>query len=144
MTTVLTIHSNLEHFQLLDRIDDVTPISIGASCYLKKVPAYLVLEAMAQLAALHVRHLVAFERHAFLLKVSRYDMPALELSPGRYHLAADQVKQSSHAFFYRVASRGPCDESYGAELLIGTQAYDGRFQKKQLKAHYRKRFHGMK
>lgn len=143
MKTTRQIHSHLKHFQLLERIVDVTPTSIGASCCFVKVPAYLLLEAMAQLAALHVRHLMGFRRHAFLLKVAGFDIPSLELAAGSYHLAADQVYQSSNAFSYRVASQGPGGKRHGAELLIGTQAYDGQFQKTHLMAHYRKRFKGM-
>lgn len=141
---MIKIHSHLKHFQLLERIVDVTPKSMGATCCLEKAPTCLILEAMGQLATLHVRHLVAFKRHAFLLKVTHFDIPALELAAGRYMLTADQVSQSSNAFFYQVVSRGPHNENFETELLIGTQAYDGRFQETHLKDHYEKRFNRMK
>ena len=141
--TIWTIHSQLKGFKLLDRLSKVTPSGVDAICRLERVPTYLVLEAMGQLAALHVRHLVDFRRHAFLLKVARFELPAFELAAGRFHLTAELLNQSSNAFAYRVKARRGGHEDLTAALLIGTQAYDEQFQKVRLQPHYRNRFNRM-
>jgi hypothetical protein len=103
-------------------------------------PVYAGLEAMAQLAALHVRYSLAFERHAFLLKVDRCDLPPLETLDGSFRLTAERLGQSSRSFAYGVTALGPDDLALQAQLLIGTLDYNGWFKKERLKQHYRNLF----
>lgn len=139
----LTINSYMAGFQLIRRITDVSSRRMQADARFAQWPVYTGLEAMAQLAALHVRHSLAFERHAFLLKVGYCDLPVSETLDGDFSLTADRVSQSSQTFSYRVAAKGPEDIAMQSELLIGTKEYDKHFRKDRLKHHYRKLFEAL-
>ena len=128
--------SRLRHFSLLARITRVSEEGMDAMADLDGKPAFCGLEAMAQLAALHVRHGIQFRRHAFLLKVTRCRWPVEEVLRGSYRLTAEQYGRSSHGFVYRVRALGPGDEELDADLLIGTRPYDRQFREDILVAHY--------
>ena len=136
----LTIAGRMPHFQLITGITCVARHRIQAVAVLEQAPAYACLEAMAQLAALHVRHSVNFERHAFLLKIDRCDLPEGDTLNGALSLTADVVGHSSQAFAYRVRSEVSEGDPLLAELLIGTRAYDRQFKRALLKARYRELF----
>ena len=138
---LIEIHSGLQHFNLLTRIDRVFSTEIGATADFNRAPAFCGLEVMAQLAALHVRHGTLFQRHAFLLKVHRYRWRPRKALPGCYRLTAECLSQSSDAFTYRVWALGPEDAQLDADLLIGTQAYNDEFREDILQAHYRNVFY---
>lgn len=140
MMETLTIHSGLKGFQLLESLSEVTPTAIWGSIRFDRAPMYLFLEAMAQLAALHVRYMMDFDRHAFLLKVIHCELLESQYLEGQFYLQAELSSQSSNAFSYTGKAKCPEFEGLAAELLIGTQAYDDQFQKEHLKAHYQKRF----
>lgn len=138
----LTLHSRLKGFQLIEHLFEVRETTIGGICRFESAPPFLGIEAMAQLAALHVRHLIHFKRHAFLLKVIGCDWPVVAHLQGRFDFKAELFSQSSNAFSYGVKARWPHQEKENlkAELLIGTQPYDDQFQKEFLKDHYQNRF----
>lgn len=137
---VLTIAGRMPHFQLITGIICVAPHRIQAVAVLEQAPVYACLEAMTQLAALHVRHLLKFERHAFLLKIDRCDLPEGDTLNGALALTADVVGHSSQSFAYRVRSAVADGNPLLAELLIGTRAYDRQFKQALLKARYRELF----
>jgi hypothetical protein len=136
----IKIISRLRHFRLLTRITWVSAEGMGALADLHRKPAFCGLEAMAQLAALHVRHGIDFRSHAFLLKVTRGRWPREDELQGRYRLVAERHGRSSHGFAYRVSAQGPGDRGLDADLLIGTRPYDHQFQEDVLKAHYKRIF----
>jgi hypothetical protein len=138
----LTIHSHLNGFELIEHLFEVGATTIGGTGRFEHSPCFVGLEAMAQVAALHVRYLLDFKRHAFLLKVAWCDLPAVAHLQGRFDLQADLLSQSSNAFAYGVKARGVDRERacLAAELLIGTQPYDDQFQKEYLQEHYHRRF----
>ncbi len=136
----IEIHSRLKHFKLLARITHVSAAGICGETDFECMPMYGCLEAMAQLAALHVRYCLDFERHAFLLKVNYGRWPAREALEGRCRLSADRYSQSSNAFAYQVKVQGSADTILSADLLIGTKSYDGEFKEDVLKAHYKEIF----
>lgn len=137
----LKIHSRLRHFRLLTRITRVWAEGIDAIADLHGKPVFCGLEAMAQSAALHVRHCIRFQRHAFLLKVNRGAWLLQDALQGSYRLTAERYSRSSHGFAYRVRARGPGDGVLDADLLIGTRPYDHQFRQDILEAHYRNLFH---
>jgi hypothetical protein len=139
----IRIHSRLRHFNLLTRLTRVATAGMDAIADFQGEPIYCGLEAMAQLAALHVRHSTQFQRHAFLLKVHRCRWLALGALQGRYRLSAERHSQSSNAFDYRVNALGPAGMQLDADLLIGTRPYDDEFQEDILQAHYRDVFNGL-
>lgn len=139
----LTIDSHMPCFQLIRRVTDVSNRRIQAVAAFAQWPVYTGLEAMAQLAALHARYSFDFERHAFLLKVDRCDLPMLETLAGDFSLTAERVSQSSQSFAYGVIAQGVDDLTIQAQLLIGTLDYDEHFNKDRLKPYYRKLFEAL-
>lgn len=132
----IDIHSGLDTFRLIACITEITPEAISGRTNAGKRPLFAGLEAMAQLAALHVRYCLQFQRHAFLLKVHRCRMPSLKVLDGRLHLSAQLQGQSSNAFVYDVTAHGLHDVQFSGRLLIGTQNYDDRFRKSIIVKYY--------
>jgi hypothetical protein len=140
----LSIQSGLRHFNLLTRINRVSAEGMEAIADLHRKPPFCGLEAMAQLAALHVRHCLLFQRHAFLLKVTRGQLPRLAELRGSYSLAAERYSQSSQGFAYRVRGHRAGEQLLEADLLIGTRRYDDLFREDILEAHYRSIFNRLR
>jgi hypothetical protein len=140
----LTINSRMPCFQLIRRVTDMSNRRVQADAAFAQWPVYTGLEAMAQLAALHVRYSLDFERHAFLLKVERCDLPTLETLDGDFSLTAERLSQSSQSFAYGTTAQGPDGLTIQAQLLIGTLDYDERFKKDRLKQYYRKLFEALR
>lgn len=134
----LKIHSHLAHFRLIARISGVSSEGIRGEADFNGAPLYAGLEAMAQLAALHVRQHLGFERHAFLLKVHHCRMPAMDLLKGCFRMAADVRGRSRHAFHYAAIAQGPRGVDFKSELLIGTRDYDDFFPEDMIKSHYQR------
>jgi hypothetical protein len=128
----------MAHFRLIKRISKVSPKGIHGEVEFNRTPLFAGLEAMAQFAALHVRQLLQFERHAFLLKVHHCRMPVLDHLDGCFEMAADLCSRSSNAFHYKIVAHGPHGIDFKSELLIGTQDYDDHFPEDILKAHYQR------
>lgn len=132
----INIRSGLDAFRLIACITRITPDAICGRTNAGKKPLFAGLEAMAQLAALHVRHCLQFQRHAFLLKVHQCRMPSLQVLEGRFCLSARLRSKSSHVFAYDVAAHGPRDVQLSGSVLIGTQSYDDHFQKSVIAKYY--------
>ncbi len=75
----------------------------------------MAMEALAQAASLHVRQLINFERHSFLLSIKSMELPR-EIS-GRYKIHAKLTARSQHAFSYAVTAG-----EISAELVIATSS----------------------
>jgi hypothetical protein len=140
---VIRIHSRLRHFNLLTRLTRVSMAGMDAIADFYGASTYCGLEAMAQLAALHVRHSTHFQCHAFLLKVHHCRWLPPGALQGRYRLTAERHSQCSNAFDYRVKALGPAGVRLDADLLIGTRPYDDEFREDILQAHYRDVFSGL-
>jgi hypothetical protein len=134
----LKIKSGMAHFRILSKILVVSPDGMAAEAVLDGAPRFAGLEAMAQTAALHARHILGFERHAFLLSVGRCQMPSVAVLSGRLRVAAALRGRSSAAFAYHVTANGPGGADFDGELLIGTVAYDDRFRREVLEAHHQR------
>jgi hypothetical protein len=136
----IEICSGLDAFRLIACITGITPEAISGQTNAGKRSAFTGLEAMAQLAALHVRYCLQFQRHAFLLKVHRCRMPNLQVLEGRFCLSARLHSKSSNAFAYDVAADGPNDVQFTGRIIIGSQSYDDHFQKSVLSVYYQNLF----
>ncbi len=139
----LKIRSRMKHFKLVSRITRFSARVICGEADFDHLPVFGGLEALAQVAALHVRCCLQFERHAFLLKVDGGFWPAQDALTGCYRLRADLGSRSSNAFAYRVQAEGPPGVMLTADLLIGTKPYDGLFKEEILKPHYRALFEAL-
>lgn len=145
----ITINSTLNGFILLDEILEAGSESITARKRFTNMPAWLGLESLAQLGALHVRFLSDFERHAFLLAVKRCRVASKDLLNGEFVLHATLTAHSSSAFSYELrameASRtGENRIRIEGELLFACVAYDSVFKREILQAHYRQVFSCLK
>ena len=67
----VTVNTGIKSFILIDRITQAGTQNIGGIKTFTNDPLYICLESLAQLGAFHVRYLIGFERHAFLLKITR-------------------------------------------------------------------------
>ncbi len=142
----ITINTGLEKFVLLDEITQVTSGYIKGSMHFSNAPIYLGMEALAQLGAMHVRYLISFEKHAFLLKIKSFShasgLKAGEHLSGRYQLSGKLVSKSSDAFSYDVRAEKNSTVCFKGEFIFGTVDYgneDG-FKRKAVETHYKKVF----
>ena len=135
----IRINSGLDTFVLLDRVSECTAESITGEVRLPGREAYLVMEALAQLGALHVRHQCGFEKHAFLLKVNRFDWtdPAeaeWEKEPCR--LEGSRLVDTGSASVYDLSARSGERFLGRGEFAFAVIDYDREFKKEKLKNHY--------
>jgi hypothetical protein len=130
----------LKHFKLVSHITHVWAAGIRGEAEFERMPAFGGLEALAQLAALHVRQGLDFQRQAFLLKVDYGRWPTRDVLQGCYRLSAERRGESNNAFAYHGMAQGPGSTIWQADLLIGTTPYDSDFRQDLLKPHYRRLF----
>ncbi|MCP4746677.1 MAG: hypothetical protein GY874_11150 [Desulfobacteraceae bacterium] len=137
---IVTVGSDVTSFRMIEKITRIGDQHIAGKANWSKALPYVVLEAMAQLAALDVRYRLDFCRHAFLLKVKRCDWPPGEVICGRWSLSARRLNHGSAAYLYHTRANGPENKPVEAQMLIGALDYDERFDHKVLQTHYRKVF----
>lgn len=125
-------------FLMLSRISSVEEKSMTADSAELGGEPHGLLEAMAQCAAYHVRHLTDFSRQAFLMKVTRYPFPSAPVT-GVVTLTAVLTGSASDARAYQLSAEVG-GESVTASLLIGTTPYDDRFEAARLSPHYQEIF----
>ncbi len=138
--TRTSINTGLNGFILVDRIIQAGKQDISGLKTFADAPAYLGLESLAQLGAFHVRYIMAFKRHAFLLKIGRCLMPAQAALDGTYQLSGTLVNRSSSAFSYALQAKRGGSVWIEGEFLFATVDYDKMFKKEILQEHYRNVF----
>jgi hypothetical protein len=134
--TRTSINTGLNRFILVDRIVQAEEQDISGLKTFENAPAYLGLESLAQLGAFHVRYIMEFQRHAFLLKIGRCLMPAEADLDGTYKLSGTLVNRSSSAFSYALQAKREGSVRIEGEFLFATVDYDKRFKKEILQEHY--------
>ncbi|GAB6097515.1 hypothetical protein JCM14469_37690 [Desulfatiferula olefinivorans] len=95
------------------------------------------IETLAQAGAFHLRHLIGFERHAFLLTIDHYRAAVSRPDPGLYHVHGRLTDKSARAFAYDLwagTRHTPCFEG---RFLFALGDYDRNFKKEALETHYR-------
>lgn len=98
------------------------------------------MEALAQLGAMHVRYANDFQKHAFLLKINRFEPPAIHTLCGTYILAGKCVSRSRRAFVHTLAATGNSEERICGEFMFALVDYDMKFKQDLLTRHYRRLF----
>ena len=136
----ITVNTGLKSFGLIDRITHAEAQKIRGIKTFENSPSYLGLESLAQLGAFHVRYLVGFERHAFLLKITRCMMPAQAGLNGTYLLSGKLVNKSRSAFSHTLEARKGDKVQIEGELMFATVDYNQDFKKEVLQDHYRNIF----
>jgi len=136
----INVNTGLNRFILVDRIVQAEEQDISGLKTFVNAPAYLGLESLAQLGAFHVRYIMEFKRHAFLLKIGRCLMPAQADLDGTYQLSGTLVNRSSSAFSYALQAKRGDSVWMEGEFLFATVDYDKMFKKEILQEHYRNVF----
>lgn len=136
----IKINTGLDGFILVDSISKIEDSTIQGTKDFTRAPAYLGIESLAQLGALHVRFITGFERHAFLLKIIRCEIPETGVLTGKYLLDGTLINRSGLAFSYRLRAEKENEAQIKGEFLYATVDYDNRFKKERLKQHYQKVF----
>ena len=140
MEQPVSVGSGLTGFRLIDRIDRVDQEGIRGCCTLTGGPAFTLIEALAQLGAIHVRWLTGFTRHAFLLKIGRCTVPEGIPPAGACLLTGVKTAGSATTFAYRLRAEQGRALLMEGEFLFSTIDYDGRFSRETLSRHYRMLF----
>ncbi len=144
----IIINSGQNRFNLIDQVTEVGPENIEGVIRFSKAPIYLGMESLAQLGALHVRYMVEFKRHAFLLKMRRFSlrsrnvensegMPSGNVLDGSYLISGKMLSHSEMAFLYVLNAKFDGVESMNGEFLFATVDYDSDFKKDVLESHYK-------
>jgi hypothetical protein len=138
----VTITSGRNGFVLLDRIGTVDEKSIDGAVFLPaRAPYFCIIEAMAQLGAMHARYMHSFDLHVFLLKINWLNFFSKDVEEGWYSLRAMLQGTSDKASSYQVQVSAPSERSFAqGQLCFAFQDYNHVFQEKQLKKHYKDLF----
>lgn len=140
----ITIHTGLNRFVLVDQITRVEGEVIEGVKTFSNAPVFLGVEALAQLGALHVRHLIRFEQHAFLLKINQCVFPQSDALNGTWLLHGRLTGQSDSAFTYALSAERKGQRLLEAQCIFAVVPYDQGFQKEILKNHYQEVFSCLK
>ena len=136
----MTICSGQDRFILLDRITQVRENTIVAKKTFAETPAWLGIESLAQLGAMHVRYVNRFSRHAMLLKIEKCSFdPGLDLD-GTYQLEGERTSRSRYAYSYHLTALKNDQIVIKGQFLFATIAYDDQFDQNRLQSHYERLF----
>lgn len=141
----VVVNTELNGFTVLNSIEKVDDLFIEGTMLLESNENFLILEAMAQLASLHVKKRINYSKHSFLLKIKKFDGMFLKLSEGKIILRCNLVGMSSGTFSYDVCAYGYSKENnniyklnISSSLIISTTEFSNDFKEDRLKKHYEK------
>ena len=137
---IIKINSGQDRFILLDRITQVQENAIVAEKTFREAPAWLGIESLAQLGAMHVRYANRFSRHAMLLTIEKCGFNQDTDLNGVYLLQGKQTSRSRYAYGYHLTALQNDQIVIQGQFLFATIAYDDRFDQKQLQSHYERLF----
>ena len=140
MDTEIVINTGMNGFIMLDEITAVTGSHIMGRRYFSHSPSYLALESLAQLGAFHIRRLIDFSRHVFLLKIVSCSLPTGVALDGNYLLSGKLISRSDAAFSYLLKAEMEERVAIVGDFLYASIDYDTNFKNKTLRHHYRKLF----
>ena len=140
MNTETVIHTGLNDFIMIDRILEVNASHIVGTSSFPNVPVYLGIESLAQLGAFHIRHLIDFTRHVFLMKITHCSLSARHFHKGEYMFFGNLSGQSNSAFSCRLRAERNKKTIIQGDFLYASVDYDRNFKKEILQRHYRKMF----
>jgi hypothetical protein len=140
MNAEIVINTGLDGFIMLDRIKTVNSSYITGTRYFSDAPVYLGLESLAQIGAFHVRKLVDFSRHVFLLKIAQCSLPADQVLNGEYMLTGSLISRSDTAFSYRLNAELENKAVIEGHFIYASVDYNQNFRKEALRRHYQEVF----
>jgi hypothetical protein len=125
---------------MLDSITAVSDYRITGTRYFSDAPVYLGIESLAQLGAFHIRQLIDFSRHVFLVKIVSFSVTAGQALTGEYMLSGRLLSRSDASFSYRLKADGERKTTIEGNFLYASTDYDKNFRKEMLHHHYRNVF----
>jgi hypothetical protein len=138
MGQTVTINTGLASNLMIREILAVHPARIQAAADTKNAAAiFPLLEAMAQLGALHIRYLDNFQRHVFLVKVGHCMLPRQFPADEVISLQADMQGKSDRSFSYRIQAWEKDHPVMAGDFWFSSADYDERFNAAVLQQHYR-------
>ncbi len=140
MDANIVINTGLSGFIMLDRVLEVSAAGIIGTRSFTGVPAFLPLESLAQLGALHIRYVTGFSRHVFLIKIVSCSIPLRTAMEGEYVLSGNLLSRTDSSFRSFVKAERDKEAAAEAELLYAAVDYDHNFKKGILQDHYIKVF----
>jgi hypothetical protein len=139
----ILIQSGLKKILMLDAILSHDDRSIlGERQFIDQQRGYAI-ESCAQLCALHVRKLQAFNCHAFLLSVSSIKPLPPELLNGLGRCKGRLTGTGQQAFCYEVCLNIKGLAPILMKLTIGITKYGKMFEETVLKKHYQRLFESL-
>lgn len=141
MDMIITVHTGLDRFLMVDRITEVSSSRILAEKNILKTEERIFtgIETLAQTGAIHVRYLLNFRKHAFLLSIKSYDGPA-QLPSGLYTISGLCENRSRDAFEYSINAESMDGSSFKGRFLFAVSDYGRDFKRTHLEDHYRNIF----
>jgi hypothetical protein len=131
------IHSGLENAILVKGITRADGEGIAGFAVFDQAPITLGMEALAQMAALHLRWRIDFTRHAFLMTLRNCRAESTAPLTGRLDLEGVCEGRTGAVAAYRLQAMRDGEAVMAGSFLIGTLAYGAEFQETRLKEHYR-------
>ncbi|WP_035239018.1 hypothetical protein [Desulfobacter vibrioformis] len=136
----IDINTQMDGFHLLTSVTDLDKGMIGGTAAFVDQPAFVAMESLAQLGALHVRWLCDFSKHAFLLKVECFSLPSERRISGLLELSGRLLVRSQAAFSYDLTVSGIWEDPLMGRFLFSVKEYDDTFEKEVLTTRYREVF----
>lgn len=133
----IRLHSGLENYILVKGITRADGEGIAGFTVFDQAPLSLGMEALAQLAALHLRWRMDFTRHAFLMTIRGCRVESTAPLTGQLELEGICVGRTKAAAAYRLQALRDGGAVIAGSFLIATLAYGAEFQEIRLKEHYR-------
>lgn len=141
MDMIITVDTGLDRFLMIDRITAVSSSRILAEKNILKTEERIFtgIETLAQTGALHVRYLLSFSKHAFLLSIKSYEGPT-KLPSGLYTISGLCENRSRDAFEYSIKAESMDGGTFKGRFLFAVSNYGSDFKQTHLEDHYRNIF----
>lgn len=140
----IRIHSELPEFVMIEKITRFHENVIEGFSMLDNAPAHLAMEALAQLAAMHMRRQTDFGCHAFLLTVKDCRFVSPTPVRGRLDLSGRCQGRSKAAAVYEMIANQKANTVVAGTFTIATCDYDTTFSKPLLTKYFRDRWNRLR
>jgi hypothetical protein len=134
------INTGLKGFQLLKGITDADDKTIRGWTIFSHAPAFLSMEALAQLGGMHARYVCGFDFHVFLLKIDRFENLNEPVLNGKFDMSGKLLVKTQSAFTYLLKGVSEENVCVSGKFSFAMQAYGERFKQDLLQDHYKRVF----
>ena len=135
----ISINTGLDGFVFPSAISKISDRKIDATVLFKQAADFIGIEVLAQTAAMHVRYLCDFNKHAFLLKVERFEDTLVLKSNIVYDIYGEVIAKTDFVYSCRLSMCKDGEAVNSGIVVIAVKSYDDIFKKEVLKEYYRNR-----